>query len=163
MILVEEGKLRLPDPIVHSLPELDNHGKANITIDQLLRHRAGLIPDNPLADYQHGPEAAWRRLAELNLVAQPVEQFRYSDVCFLVLGRLVELSSGRRLDEFAEERIFDVLGMKDAHFRRLDHSGGSSGKVPSARIAPTEPESTTGRMLRGVVHDPRARALGGVA
>ena len=127
MILVEEGKIRLPDPIVHSLPELDNHGKANITIDQLLRHRAGLIPDNPLADYHHGPEAAWRRLAELDLVAQPGEHFRYSDVGFLILGRLVERTSGRALDELAQERIFDVLGMEDAHFRRLDHSGASSG------------------------------------
>src|SRR5579883_2047333 len=163
LILVEEGKLRLSDRIVRSLPDFDNHGKGVVTIDQLLRHRAGLIPDNPLADYQHGPESAWKRLAELDLVARPGQQFRYSDVGFLILGRLVERTSGRKLDEFAQERIFDVLGMKDAHFRRLDQSGESAGKVPIARIAPTEPDSQTGRMLRGVVHDPRARALGGVA
>ena len=163
VILVEEGTLRLSDRIVRSLPEFDNHGKGVITIDQLLRHRAGLIPDNPLADYQHGPEAAWKRIAELELVAPPGEEFRYSDVGFLILGRLVERTSGRKLDEFAQERIFDVLGMKDAHFRRLDHSGASTGTVPIARIAPTEREPTSGRVLRGVVHDPRARALGGVA
>ena len=42
-------------------PAFDNHGKGAITIDQLLRHRAGLIPDNPIADYQQGPESAWKR------------------------------------------------------------------------------------------------------
>jgi uncharacterized protein YbbC (DUF1343 family)/CubicO group peptidase (beta-lactamase class C family) len=163
MILIEEGKLRLTDRLGRSLPAFDNHGKGAITIDQLLRHRAGLIPDNPIADYQNGPEAAWKRLAELDLVGPPGEQFRYSDVGFQILGKLVEQISGQRLDRFAGERIFDVLGMKDAHFRPVDQADASNAKVRLERIAPTEPESRGGRMLRGVVHDPRSRALGGVA
>ena len=163
MILVEEGKIRLTDRLGRALPEFDNHGKGAITIDQLLRHRAGLIPDNAIADYQQGPEAAWKKLAELGLVAQPDERFIYSDVGFQLLGRLIEKTSGQRLDQFAAERIFNVLGMTDAHFRRLEPSGASNDKVPVERIAPTEPESKGGPMLRGVVHDPRSRALGGVA
>jgi CubicO group peptidase (beta-lactamase class C family) len=163
MILIEEGKIRLTDRLGRALPEFDNHGKGGITIDQLLRHRAGLIPDNAIADYQQGPEAAWKKLAELDLVAQPDERFIYSDVGFQILGRLVEKTSGQRLDRFAAERIFNVLGMTDAHFRRLEPSGVSNAKVPLERIAPTEPESKGGQMLRGVVHDPRSRALGGVA
>ena len=87
MILVEEGRLRLADRVVRFLPELDNHGKGAITIEHLLRHRAGLIPDNPLADYEQGPEAAWKRISELELVARPGERFRYSDVGFLILGQ----------------------------------------------------------------------------
>ena len=47
------------------LPEFDNHGKGAITVEQLLRHRAGLIADNPIADYADGPEEAWKRIAEL--------------------------------------------------------------------------------------------------
>jgi uncharacterized protein YbbC (DUF1343 family)/CubicO group peptidase (beta-lactamase class C family) len=163
MILVEEGKLRLSDRLGRSLPAFDNHGKGAITIEQLLRHRAGLVPDDPIADYQNGPEAAWKRLAELDLVGPPGEQFRYSDVGFQVLGKLVEQIGGHRLDQFARERIFDVIGMKDAHFRPLDQAEASNAKVPVERTAPTEPESRGGRMLRGVVHDPRSRALGGVA
>jgi uncharacterized protein YbbC (DUF1343 family)/CubicO group peptidase (beta-lactamase class C family) len=163
MILVEEGHLRLTDRISRALPELDNHGKGAITLDQLLRHRAGLIPDNPLADYQNGRESAWKRIADLDLEGRPGEQFRYSDVGFLILGRLVERTSGQRLDEFVKERVFDVLGMKDSHFRPVDPAGASSARIPVDRVAPTEPESPGGRMLRGVVHDPRARALGGVA
>ena len=69
MILAEEGQLRLADRVVRTLPELDNHGKGAITIEHLLRHRGGLIPDNPLVDYEHGPEAAWKRIGELELVS----------------------------------------------------------------------------------------------
>ena len=163
MILIEEGKLRLTDRLGRSLPAFDNHGKGAITIDQLLRHRAGLIPDNPIADYRQGPEAAWKRLAELDLVGPPGEQFRYSDVGFQILGKLVEQIGGQRIDRFASEQIFDVLGMKDAHFRPVDQADASNAKVRLERIAPTEPESRGGRMLRGVVHDPRSRAMGGVA
>jgi uncharacterized protein YbbC (DUF1343 family)/CubicO group peptidase (beta-lactamase class C family) len=162
MILIEEGRLRLSDHMTSTLKEWDNHGKASVTIEQLLRHRAGFIADNPLTDYERGPDAAWSKLAELELVSRPGEQFRYSDVGFMILGKLVERQSGRRLDEFARERIFDVLGMTGAHFRPLELKPGS-GLPADGEIAPTERETPAGRMLRGVVHDPRARALGGVA
>ncbi len=46
----------------------------------------------------NGPEAAWKRIAELELVSRPGERFSYSDVGFLVLGKLVERKSGRDLD-----------------------------------------------------------------
>ena len=81
---------------------------------------------------------------------------------FVILAKLVERTSGQRLDEFAKDRIFDVLGMKDAHFRpeQPRHAGST---IPVERVAPTEREAPDGRMLRGVVHDPRSRSLGGVA
>jgi uncharacterized protein YbbC (DUF1343 family)/CubicO group peptidase (beta-lactamase class C family) len=162
MLLLEAGKIRLEDRVVRFLPELSNHGKDRITVEQLLRHRAGLVPDNPLQDYGQGAEAAWKRIAEINLISVPGERFRYSDVGFLILGRLVERVSGMPLDQFAQKYIFQVAGMKDAHFRPL--AGQSREDVPSSeRIAPTEAESPGGPILRGVVHDPRARALGGVA
>jgi uncharacterized protein YbbC (DUF1343 family)/CubicO group peptidase (beta-lactamase class C family) len=161
MILVDEGKIRVAERLVRSLPEFDNHGKGAITIEQLLRHRAGFIPDNPIADYKDGPEAAWKRIAELSLVSRPGERFSYSDVGFLILGKLVETTSRRDLGSFARERIFEPLGMTDAHFRPVDSS--RAAVVPSARIAPTEHETPNGPMLRGVVHDPRARALSGIA
>ena len=163
MILIEEGKLRLTDRLGRLLPEFDNHGKGAITLDQLLRHRAGLIPDDPISDYRDGPTTAWKRLADLELVGPPGELFRYSDVGFLILGQIVERIGGQSLDEFARGRVFDALDMRDARFRPVGPNHGNATEVPMERIAPTEPESTGGRMLRGVVHDPRSRALGGVA
>ena len=161
MILLEEGKVGLGDRLVRALPEFDNHGKAAITIEQLLRHRAGFIPDNALADYKDGPDAAWKRIAELELVSRPGERFSYSDVGFMILGKLVERKSGRDLGAFARERIFEPLGMTDAHFRPINSPAPPA--VPVARIAPTEREVPAGPMLRGTVHDPRSRALGGIA
>jgi uncharacterized protein YbbC (DUF1343 family) len=153
MVLVEKDKLRLSDRLADLLPEFDNHGKGAITVEQLLRHRAGLIADNPLADYKDGSAAAWRRLAELGLSYEPGRGYVYSDVGFEVLGRIVEKVSGMPLDAYARETIFVPLGMTDTGFRPGDID----------RAAPTEPDPDSKEMLRGVVHDPRARALGGVA
>ncbi len=158
MVLLEEGRFRLTDPVVRYLPEFDNHGKRAITIEQLLRHRAGLVPDDPISDFANGPEKAWDKLAAIELVANPGVRFHYSDVGFMMLGKLVERLGGKSLDQFANERVFEPLGMKTAHFRPI----GKPAPLPPERIAPTEPDET-GVMLRGVVHDPRSRALGGVA
>lgn len=155
LILVERGRLRLDDRLGDLLPEFDNHGKGEITVEHLLRHRAGLIADDPLADFADGPERAWERIARLELLGRPGERFRYSDVGFLILGRLVERRSGRPLDRFAHENIFDPLGMADTGFRPEGRPG------PIGRIAPTEDRGET--PFLGIVHDPRARALGGVA
>jgi uncharacterized protein YbbC (DUF1343 family)/CubicO group peptidase (beta-lactamase class C family) len=159
MILVEEGKLRLEDTLARLLPEFDNHGKGAITVEQLLRHRSGLVADNPLGDYAGGPDLAWKRLAELDLTSPPGARFRYSDVNYLILGRLVERVAGQPLDRFAAAHIFGPAGMGDTAFRPIGEE--QRDVVPAGRIAPTEPDG--GLMLRGVVHDPRARALGGVA
>ena len=126
----------------------------------LLRHRSGLIADNPIADYAEGPEEAWRKIAALKPVDPPGERFLYSDVGFLILGRMVEKVSGQSLDEFAgPPRCSTPWGWSTP-------GSGRSGRkpddqVPVDRIAPTERDGL--RMLRGVVHDPRSRALGGVA
>jgi uncharacterized protein YbbC (DUF1343 family) len=160
MILMERGLLAPGERIKERLLDFDNHGKGAITVEHLLRHRAGFIPDNPLKDYQDGSEAAWRRLAELSLIAEPGSRFIYSDVGFEVLGRLIEVTTAEKLDEFARSEIFEPLGMADTHFRPIGKTEDDPAQLE--RIAPTEPDEE-GRMLRGVVHDPRCRLLGGVA
>ncbi len=162
MLLIEEGKVRLKERVVKYLPELDNHGKNRITVEHLMRHRAGFVPDNPLDDYAHGPAEAWNRIAALELASAPGERFVYSDIGFMILGKLVERLSGQPLDRFARDRIFRVIGMADAHFRPLPERADEA-RLPVDRIAPTERRTPGGPMLRGVVHDPRSRALGGVA
>lgn len=159
MKLVERGQVSLADPIAKHLPEFDNHGKGAITVEQLLRHRGGLIPDNALDDYREGPEAAWENLAKLDLVGPPGERFRYTDVGFLILGRLVERVSGKSLAEFAAAEVFEPLGMQDTAFASTLSYDELAAQLD--RVAPTSRED--GTMLRGVVHDPRSRALGGVA
>ena len=157
MILVEEGKVRLGDPVVRYIPEFGSGGgdRAKVTVEQLLTHRAGFPPDDPLDLYTGTPDEIFARKYALPLQSSPGESFIYSDVGYEVLGELVRRVSGQRLDEFAAERIFRPLGMIHTTFLPLAHG------IPASRIAPTERRD--GRMLRGEVHDPRASALGGVA
>jgi len=153
MRLVQEGKLAPEDLVAKHLPEFGNNGKEPITVAQLLTHTSGLIPDNALSDYSDGPEMAWERIFALKPVAEPGTAFKYSDVNFLVLGKLVERLSGMPLNEYAKQVTFGPLGMTD--------TGYLPGDDLKRRAAATE--ETDGRWLKGEVHDPRASKLGGVA
>src|SRR5690606_31436438 len=153
MLLVEEGKVELDEPACTYLPEFTGDGKETITVRQLLTHQSGLIADNSLNDYLDGPEKAWERITALDLVKEPGEKFIYTDVGFIVLGKLVERVSGQPLGEFARRRIYEPLGMHETGFLPPEDL--------KPRIAPTQKQA--GEWLRGTVHDPRSRELGGVA
>ncbi|MGH7222447.1 MAG: serine hydrolase domain-containing protein, partial [Gemmataceae bacterium] len=103
--------------------------------------------------YRDGRKKAWERLCHLRLKSKPGQQFRYSDVNFIVLGELVEHLSGEALDVFARKHIFAPLGLRETTFR--------PGKALAERAAPTEKRGD--HWMRGEVHDPRAYLLGGVA
>lgn len=163
MILVEEGRLRLRDRVATYLPEFSSHGKDRITIEHLLTHVSGLRPDLPLEEVFEGADTAIARAADEVPEAGPGERFVYSDINFFVLGEVVRRVTGQTLDQFARDRIFRPLGMRDTGFN-----------PPASlrpRIAPTEPCAPLAWpcggdgavMLRGRVHDPTARRMGGVA
>jgi len=154
MQLWEQGKLRMNDPVAKYLPEFGQNGKQDITIRQLLVHYSGLAPDLDLATAWEGKETAYRMAFEGAPERPPGAAFVYSDINFVVLGALVERLSGESLDEYSARHIFGPLGMKETRFVP------PSSWLP--RIAPTE-EDENHRLLRGVVHDPTARRMGGVA
>jgi len=154
LLLVEQGKLRLSDTVGRYLPAFAEGEKATITVEQLLLHTSGLPAANALSDYTAGPREAMRRIGALPLASRPGERFVYSDVGYIVLGALVERVSGKALDQFARERLFAPLGMRDTAYR--------PPALLAARAAPTEARPEGG-FYQGEVHDPRARALGGVA
>jgi uncharacterized protein YbbC (DUF1343 family)/CubicO group peptidase (beta-lactamase class C family) len=154
MQLVEQGKVRLNDPVVKYLPEFGANGKEEITVRQLLTHYSGLEPDldlkTPWTGKDTGYRMAWAEVPQ----DPPGSKFAYSDINFIVLGALVERVSGESLDEYAARRIFAPLKMLRTRY------------VPPAawrlKIAPTQYDENE-HMLRGVVHDPTARRMGGVA
>jgi uncharacterized protein YbbC (DUF1343 family) len=148
---VDAGRVALDDPVARHVPEFAAHGKEGVTVEDLLLHRGGLAPANALAEYAHGPQAALAAIFASAPRAAPGASFGYSDLGYVVLGALVARVSGRPLERFCAEELFAPLGMT------------RTGFLPSepASCAPTEHDG--GAWLRGVVHDPRARALGGVA
>jgi CubicO group peptidase (beta-lactamase class C family) len=163
MALVEDGAVRLRDRVSRYLPGFESHGKDAVTIEHLLAHVSGLRPDLPLEEEFEGTDEALRRTFAQRLQAPPGEAFIYSDLNFVLLGEIVRRVSGQTLDRFAAERLFRPLDMRDTRFRP------SPDEV--ARIAPTEACTPLGwpcggsaaAMLRGTVHDPTARRMGGVA
>ena len=154
MQLVQEGRVRLNDPVAAYLPEFAQNGKQDITIRELLTHYSGLAPDLDLQTPWTGRDAAFAMAMAQTPANPPGSRFVYSDINFEVLGFVVEKVSGEPLNEFADRRIFIPLGMKHTRFLPPDEW------LP--RIAPTQYDEQ-GKMLRGVVHDPTARRMGGVA
>ncbi|MGO9170128.1 MAG: serine hydrolase [Candidatus Sulfotelmatobacter sp.] len=154
MQLWEQGKFRMNDPVVKYLPEFGQNGKQDITIRQLLVHYSGLPEDLDLIKKWEGKDTAYHMAFEIVPDRAPGSAFVYSDINFVVLGALVEQLSGESLDAYAAKHIFEPLGMKETRYIH----------PPSwePRIAPTE-EDENHHMLRGVVHDPTARRMGGVA
>ncbi|HWZ97774.1 MAG TPA: serine hydrolase domain-containing protein [Candidatus Dormibacteraeota bacterium] len=145
MILYEEGKFLLDDPISKYLPEFRNPkvlikpssgqpytipAKREITIRDLMRHTSGLTYNwnedlgqmytdakvtHGLLQYDGTIADSVRNLAAQPLLFHPGDRWEYS-LGIDVLGRLIEVWSGKPLDEFFRTRIFEPLGMQDTYF-----------------------------------------------
>jgi CubicO group peptidase (beta-lactamase class C family) len=155
MILYDEGKVHLDDPVVKFIPEFTGGAKDQVTIKMLLEHRSGLPAGRDLWRLTNTPAEARAAVISTDLFAPPGKTYEYSDLGADMLGFVVEAVSGQTLDKFLDERVFVPLGMSDTHFRPDPSLRG--------RIAPTELNPPRGYPLRGEVHDENAYALGGVA
>ena len=153
-LLIQRGKIALDDPAQKYIPEFP---QSDITIRHLLTHTSGLRPDLDLKERWSGYDTAMRLIMQEQPINRPGFIFRYSDINFELLGEIVRRVSGVPLDAFCQREIFDRLRMKDTGFLRA----ADRGPRVANRIAPTE--FVEGTLLRGVVHDPTARRMGGVA
>jgi len=174
-LLIERGKIEIDAPVSRYIPEFRGGWRDEITIRHLLTHTSGLRPDLDLTPPWSGYDTAIRMAIAEEPRQRPGYTFRYSDINFELLGEIVKRVSGDDLDVFAKRVIFEPLGMTDSGFRVSGVGGRESEQktpaasptpdtrrpTPSSRIAPTE--QTPEGMLRGVVHDPTARRMGGVA
>jgi CubicO group peptidase (beta-lactamase class C family) len=155
MVLFDEGKVGLDDPVSKFIPEFSGGAKDDITVRLLLEHRSGLPAGRDLWRIALNPSDARRAVIETPLECSPDRCFIYSDLGPDILGFIVEAASGQRLDEFLQKRVFEPLGMRETTFR--------PHWTLRDRIAPTELTPPRGYPLRGEVHDENAFALGGVA
>lgn len=153
MTLVEEGKVRIEDPVAKYLPEFAVNGKEEVTILQLLTHQAGLIPDTEIGEYQNGSEEAIRKALETKPEHPPGTKFVYSDVGPIILAELIRRVTGETIDVYAKRKIYEPLGMLE--------TGYNPG--PEMRKRGVTTEQREGRWMKGEVHDPRAYLMKGVA
>ena len=153
MLLIERGQLHLEDKVRDHLPEFRGDGKDQITLRHLMTHTSGLrsgLGGNP-------PWSGYHTAIQLASVEKtngaPGTVFRYSDINYIVLCEVVQRVSGEKFEDLVQREFYQPLKMRD------------TGYLPStndlARIAPTE--QTGEGMLRGKVHDPTARRMGGLA
>lgn len=153
MVLVEQGKLDLDEKTSHYLPWFASHGKAGITVRQLLTHVSGLPAETPVGDYSLGRANAMKRIAAVVPKAAPGAKLIYSDLGYLILEELIRQVTGQDLSSFATAALYRPLGMIETGFL-----------PPAAWRARTAPTEMRGEAwMRGEVHDPRAFRLGGIA
>jgi len=155
MILFDEKKIGLDDPVVNYIPTFGGGDKDKVTIRQLLTHTSGLPAGRDIWRIAQTPLEARALVLSTSLEGRPGAQYIYSDLGADVLGLIVEVVAGEPLDKFLSRRVFEPLGMNETMFRPADSL--------RSRIAPTEVTPPRGYPLRGEVHDENAYALGGVA
>ena len=182
MILVERGQIRLNDTIGKFIPEIEDENVKKITIQQLMTHVSGFAPDFDLREKWTGRDGMLNALYKEKLRQPSGTKFVYSDINFIVLGEIVQRISGENLLSFSGENFIYPLKMKDSQFWQAfnesptDISGAPSLSEKRKRTAPTEyikgQQGYLGgefagkdgdKILRGVVHDPTAYRMNGVA
>lgn len=166
LILAEQGRIGLDDKLVKYFPDCARGGKETITIRQLLTHSSGLPAGLPAQPAWTGRAAAHKLACDQAVTHAPGTFFRYSDINYVLLGQIVEKVTGTPLDDYAQSHIYAPLGMRNTGYlplRRVDaatiaptQAGSADGKGAHGDLAP-------GQVLRGVVHDPTVRRMGGVA
>ena len=153
MILIERGQVKLDAPVCTYIPEFTGGGKELVTVRELLTHTSGLPPDIETATDWHGWDTAIKKACAVKLDAPPGTVYKYSDINFFMLGEIVQRVSKMPLQDFVQKEIYGPLKMTD--------TGYLPPKSKLSRIAPTE--VVNGQPWHGVVHDPTARHMGGVA
>jgi len=152
MKLYDEGRFSPDDLVTKYLPEFEG-GHSPITIRNLMTHYSSLRPDLDLEPAWTGYETGIHQALTDKPTGPPETKFVYSDINFELLGEIVHRLSGLPENEYAERILFAPLGMDD--------TGYLPDRKLRPRIAPTEQQGA--EILRGVVHDPTARMMGGVA
>ena len=158
MILKDPKVLDLDDYAGEYLPAFACNGKEEVRLKHLLSHTSGLsayMNANDLKE-QFGspcPNEVIEKICKLEAVSKPGEEFRYSCLGYITLAKIVETVSGKSISDFSRENIFIRLGMKHTAYNPPDSW--------EKEIAATE--IVDGQLLRGAVHDPLAKLMGGIS
>lgn len=152
MMLVERGFIRIFDPVYQILPDFRHQ---NISIWNLMTHTSGLPEGVPGDKSVMTSDDIMKAIYSYDLIFNPGEHIAYSDINYILLGKIVEKVSGLPLNVFARENLFEPLEMKDSGYLPIDKE----------RCATTElrDDKLFKGYVKGVVHDETAYALGGVA
>ncbi|MBS4034066.1 MAG: serine hydrolase [Ignavibacterium sp.] len=156
MICIDRNLFSLGDKVVKFIPEFGVNGKENITIRNLLLHNSGLIAWRKFYGRDLDEYGVIKEIYESSLEFETGTKTVYSDLGIITLGKIIEIVTGLKLNEFSEKEIFIPLKMTSTFYNPPDSL--------KAFCAPTEQDiHWRNRLLQGEVHDETAAMLGGVA
>lgn len=156
MMCIDRGLFRLDDKVSKYIPQFAVNGKENITIRNLLLHNSGLPAYKRYYEMYDTAEDVLNDIYSTQLDYATGTKTVYSDLGMITVGKIIEKVTGKTLDQFCKEEIFDPLGMTNTFY--------NPPSVYKNRIAPTENDNYwRHRLLIGEVHDETASMLGGVA
>lgn len=160
MKLYQQKKIKLTDHVSKYFRAYRKGKKRRVTLKMLLTHTSGLPPDNTVTkENEKSPQAFFNDVINTPLMNPPGKKYVYSDLNFIILGKIVEKVSGMPLDQFANENIFKPMDMNETMFNPLKKEPWLVSRIP-----PTEIDTMYNRgLLKGVVNDERAYFMGGVA
>lgn len=171
MQLVEQGKVRLVDPVNYYFPEFKNwvdpetKEEVEITVQDLLTHTSGLaayLPNVPAYINEFGtnsPDSLMMYIStRIKRNFRPGTKQLYSCLNFITLQNILEKVTGERLCDYAQKNVFDVLGLEHTtYFPLYGEKPCRPGLEELAKLcAPTEIQAD-GHVLKAEVHDPTAR------
>ncbi|MBN1841667.1 MAG: serine hydrolase [Deltaproteobacteria bacterium] len=165
MLLVQQGRVDLDQPLGTTVAEFSDTDKKDISIRQLLAHTSGLPDYQPYYEKLRVlPQKDRKRALEHLLLSEPrihepVTVCLYSDLGFMILQWVFETVTNHFLDRFVKTSVYGPLGIGDLFFNPLGEGPNQDRRVYAA----TEDCPWRGKILDGEVHDDNAYALGGVA
>jgi len=177
MLLIKEDKLNIENKVSSFIPDFSSKEKEVITIRHLLNHCAGLPDWFPFYKEllekkdssicickKEAKQYIYQRANREPLVYSPGENYKYSDIGFIILGEIIEIVTGKSLDKFCEEKILNPLSLSDTFFcNLLEENSLFAAKKRDSFFASTENCPWREKILEGEVHDDNAYAMGGVA
>ncbi len=177
MMLVDEGKVKLDDPVEKYLPEFHNQWlaveqdkdhillkkpKHPITVREILSHTSGMpfksALEEPTLDLLPLREAA-RSYAMTPLQFEPGTKYQYSNAGINTAGRIIEVVSGMPYEEFLATRLFKPLGMKDTTFRPVEEQIARLAKSYRPGAHKTGLEETTVGQLKYPLNDSKRQPM----
>jgi len=162
MLLAEEGKLSVSDPITRHLTDYPSYGDS-ITIENLLTHTSGIVSYTGIPGYMETEIRKDLTVGELIDVFKdlpvefaPGDRYSYSNSGYIVLGAIVEAASGMPYEDFVRERIFKPLGMEHSYYgcgrcliphRASGYDAGEDGYANQRYLSFTQPYAAGSLMM----------------
>lgn len=154
LLMSEEGRLDLGEPVGSYVPEFSGGWRDDVRVVQLLCHSSGLPSGIPLSRICREPGEVLDAVCRSEMAYAPGTRSLYSDVGFILLGKMLERLTGSPLDRLAQIEVFGPLGMDSSMFVPGPHL--------SDRLVATQ-QLASGQVLVGQVHDGNARFMGGIS